>query len=115
MFEPQLIKRFGFLIILLCFIKLKTEGQNDLLSNAIEIEESIESIIAANPDLSDAQLNEITERLNAIYQSKVDINTIKTLLGHSKIETTMVYLHLQTSKRQQIISPLDALNKTSHE
>ena len=75
MFEPQLIKRFGFLIILLCFINLKTEGQNDQLSNAIEIEESIESIIAANPDLSDAQLNEITERLNAIYQSKVDINT----------------------------------------
>ena len=75
MFEPQLIKRFGFLIILLCFINMKTEGQNDQLSNAIEIEESIESIIAANPDLSDAQLNEITERLNAIYQSKVDINT----------------------------------------
>lgn len=44
-----------------------------------------------------------------------DIHTIKTLLGHSKIETTMVYLHLQTSKRQQIVSPLDALNKASNE
>ena len=39
-----------------------------------------------------------------------DIHTIKTLLGHSKIETTMIYLHLQTTKRDSIVSPLDKLN-----
>jgi len=38
-----------------------------------------------------------------------DIHTIKTLLGHSKIETTMIYLHLQTTKRLAIISPLDMI------
>ena len=38
-----------------------------------------------------------------------DIHTIKTLLGHSKIETTMIYLHLQKTKRCSIISPLDLL------
>jgi site-specific recombinase XerD len=38
-----------------------------------------------------------------------DIHTIKTLLGHSKIETTMIYLHLQQSKRNSIVSPLDKL------
>ena len=38
-----------------------------------------------------------------------DIHTIKTLLGHSKIETTMIYLHLQQSKRDTIISPIDQL------
>jgi site-specific recombinase XerD len=38
-----------------------------------------------------------------------DIHTIKELLGHSKIETTMVYLHLQSRKRAAIISPLDSL------
>lgn len=38
-----------------------------------------------------------------------DIFTIKELLGHSKIETTMVYLHLQTSKRNSLVSPLDAM------
>jgi len=41
----------------------------------------------------------------------VDIHTIKTLLGHSKLETTMVYLHLQTQKRLSLINPLDALNQ----
>jgi site-specific recombinase XerD len=38
-----------------------------------------------------------------------DIHTIKTLLGHAKIETTMVYLHLQQRKRDSIVSPLDAM------
>jgi len=38
-----------------------------------------------------------------------DIHAIKTLLGHAKIETTMVYLHLQQSKRDVLQSPLDTL------
>lgn len=38
-----------------------------------------------------------------------DIHSIKSLLGHSNIKTTMVYLHLQQKKREQIVSPLDAL------
>lgn len=38
-----------------------------------------------------------------------DIHTIKELLGHSKIETTMVYLHLTKQKRAHLISPLDVL------
>ena len=45
----------------------------------------------------------------------MDIFTIKELLGHSKIETTMVYLHLQTSKRNALISPLDVLYKPKNE
>lgn len=40
-----------------------------------------------------------------------DLHTIKTLLGHSKIETTMVYLHLQQGKREILESPLDKLRK----
>lgn len=38
-----------------------------------------------------------------------NIHVIKTLLGHSKIETTMVYLHLQRHTQLGIISPLDVL------
>jgi integrase/recombinase XerD len=41
-----------------------------------------------------------------------DLHSIKELLGHVKIETTMIYLHLQQSKRNQIISPLDRLMAT---
>jgi integrase/recombinase XerD len=46
-----------------------------------------------------------------LLDAGMDIHTIKTLLGHSKLETTMIYLHLQTKKRMSIISPLDALYK----
>lgn len=39
-----------------------------------------------------------------------NIHVIKTLLGHSKIETTMIYLHLQQHTQYGIVSPLDALH-----
>ena len=37
-----------------------------------------------------------------------NIHVIKTLLGHSKLETTMVYLHLQKHTQLGIVSPLEA-------
>lgn len=40
-----------------------------------------------------------------------NIHVIKTLLGHSSIETTMVYLHLQKHTQLGIQSPLDHLLK----
>jgi integrase/recombinase XerD len=44
-----------------------------------------------------------------LLDSGTDIHTIKELLGHSKLETTMVYLHLQAHKRFALVSPLDSL------
>jgi len=38
-----------------------------------------------------------------------NIHVIKTLLGHSKLETTMVYLHLQKHTQLGIVSPLEAV------
>ena len=46
-----------------------------------------------------------------LLDAGVDIHTIKELLGHSDIKTTMVYLHLQTSKRNLIVNQLDELFK----
>jgi len=46
-----------------------------------------------------------------LLDTGADLHTIKILLGHSKIETTMVYLHLQKSKRAKIVSPFDLLSK----
>jgi site-specific recombinase XerD len=45
-----------------------------------------------------------------LLDSGTDIHTIKELLGHSKIETTMVYLHLQSRKRNALVSPLDVID-----
>jgi site-specific recombinase XerD len=44
-----------------------------------------------------------------LLDAGTDLHTIKTLLGHSRIETTMVYLHLQKSKRAKLVSPFDKL------
>jgi integrase/recombinase XerD len=39
----------------------------------------------------------------------MDIITIKELLGHERIETTMVYLHVAIPNRTNLFSPLDRL------
>jgi integrase/recombinase XerD len=44
-----------------------------------------------------------------------NIHVIKTLLGHNRLETTMVYLHLQQHTQFGIVSPLDKLSGGSHD
>ena len=39
----------------------------------------------------------------------MDIVSIKELLGHVKIETTLVYLHVAKPNRSNLFSPLDRL------
>lgn len=38
-----------------------------------------------------------------------DLHTVKELLGHSTLQTTMRYMHLTTTRRQGIINPYDVL------
>jgi integrase/recombinase XerD len=44
-----------------------------------------------------------------LLDTGTDLHTIKELLGHSNISTTMIYLHLQTQRCARIINPLDQL------
>jgi site-specific recombinase XerD len=44
-----------------------------------------------------------------LLDNGTDIHTIKELLGHSNLATTMIYLHLQQTKRQAIVSPFDVV------
>ncbi len=48
-----------------------------------------------------------------LLDTGTDIFMIKELLGHNHFATTMVYLHLQQSKRQSIISPFDTIMHTN--
>ena len=45
-----------------------------------------------------------------LLDTGTDLHTIKELLGHSNISTTMIYLHLQTHRCSRIVNPLDHLN-----
>jgi len=39
----------------------------------------------------------------------LDIMSVKDLLGHADIQTTLIYLHVAQSGRQKPFSPLDGL------
>ncbi|MBX0333797.1 tyrosine-type recombinase/integrase [Pontibacter sp. HSC-14F20] len=44
-----------------------------------------------------------------LLEDGLDIISIKDLLGHESIQTTMVYLHVAQSGRKKPFSPLDTL------
>lgn len=46
-----------------------------------------------------------------LLDTGTDLHSIKELLGHSRLETTMIYLHLQSARCSRIINPLDHLIK----
>ena len=46
-----------------------------------------------------------------LLEQGVDIVTIKELLGHATIDTTMMYLHVAKVNRVNAHSPLDKLYK----
>ncbi|MBZ0184241.1 MAG: tyrosine-type recombinase/integrase [Melioribacteraceae bacterium] len=44
-----------------------------------------------------------------LLESGCDLFTIQTLLGHSSINSTKVYLHIENSIKEKILNPLDCL------
>lgn len=48
-----------------------------------------------------------------LVDNGTDLHTVKVLLGHNSIQTTMRYLHLTSSRIQTIVNPYDALGVES--
>jgi integrase/recombinase XerD len=46
-----------------------------------------------------------------LVDNGTDLHTVKELLGHSSIQTTMLYMHLTAKRTQGIVNPYDALPK----
>jgi len=63
------------------------------------------------------QLKEITAHTfrhtyaTHLLEDGLDIMSIKDLLGHAAIETTMIYLHVAKLEKHRVFSPLDTLYK----
>jgi site-specific recombinase XerD len=48
-----------------------------------------------------------------LLDNGADIHTIKELLGHCDLKTTMIYMHLTTARVQRIINPYDRIMSQS--
>jgi integrase/recombinase XerD len=44
-----------------------------------------------------------------LVDNGADLHTVKELLGHSTLQTTMRYMHLTTARIQNVVNPYDAL------
>jgi site-specific recombinase XerD len=48
-----------------------------------------------------------------LIDNGTDLHTLKELLGHSSLQTTMRYLHLTTKRMATVVNPYDALPQSS--
>ena len=48
-----------------------------------------------------------------LVEAGYDIRTVQELLGHSSVETTMVYTHLMNKGGRGVFSPLDPIHSTA--
>ena len=44
-----------------------------------------------------------------LVDNGTDLHTVKELLGHTSLQTTMQYMHLSSTRISKIINPYDAL------
>jgi len=48
-----------------------------------------------------------------LIEAGVGIEDVKELLGHTRLDTTMIYLHVACPPEKRIVSPLDGLDNSA--
>ena len=49
-----------------------------------------------------------------LYENGTDLLTIKNLMGHKSLDSTMIYIHLASNSTASAISPFDSMMRDFH-
>jgi site-specific recombinase XerD len=69
------------------------------------------SVAAAKAEIPKRSNSHILRHSYATHllENGTNIRTVQEFLGHTCVETTMIYLHVMEDQKDQTLSPLDAL------
>jgi site-specific recombinase XerD len=84
--------------------------RHHLLPKAYQKELSIAAAKAEIPKRSNSHVLRHSYATH-LLENGTNIRTVQEFLGHTCIETTMIYLHVMEDEKDQTLSPLDALTE----
>ncbi len=90
------------------FASRGSRRRHHILPRAYQKELSVAAVKADIPKRSNSHVLRHSFATH-LLENGANIRTVQELLGHTCVETTMIYLHVMEDQKDALLSPLDSL------